>query len=281
MKTLMTLILFLLAQAAAAETGAPTQQTEAPVISPSQLRGFDLQAGSMAGESVDRKRRVSLMTRSIPGREGSLVGVLNEDSGDHTTGETSFYVIDPLFPNTYALYPLSLSEDGLLKQDFNPSLTLSISGTPNRMTLIVTSANSGNEGGVQGSYRFYSWWPARMQWLDLVPGDYRYEKRDGNDSTIRRAANISPLAVDSEMTTGIFTIPNWYEAKPAIHETQYPGLYSFSTMAVVSTGMSMDPVPKAIGVFYKWHNWLGFGGIYLKMQDKAEGAGNTRILKLR
>ena len=98
------------------------------------------------------KHEVHMMTKSVPGRDGSFFALLVKPNQ-----RMSLYLIDQEKFNSYVMTPLEVTTDGIIGiRNEDPSLALKIIMNKHGQNVLeMTSANSGNNKGQTGNFIFY------------------------------------------------------------------------------------------------------------------------------
>ena len=189
-------------------------------------------------------KKVYLMTREIPGREGSFLGLVRDNE------QIAIYIIDQASENTnsYVMIPLEGLEDGDIGiRDDGPSLVLT---EQEEGRFSVSSANSGNDLGVTGAMTFYRK-TKRYIWTDEIPGDYY---STFGIIPVNKGAAISAADGEGRAEAEFF---QGLEGRYVIIE-QFPGMYSILAQRYLKWGREIQDGPPVMGVFIKGHGSTRF-----------------------
>ena len=179
------------------------------------------------------KSKVYLMTRKAPGREGSFLGVIQDD------GQVALYVIDQASSDekSYLMTPLDTLDDGGVGiHNDEPSLVLVVREQNN---FDITPSNSGNKLGITKSMRFNRRAKGRS-WQDATPGRY-------SRGSVRHALTVSEENEEGVASAQFFS---GLEGSYVVLQ-QFPGIYAVLVRKYLKWGEQVQRSPQKIGVFLK------------------------------
>lgn len=203
--------------------------------------GMPFNEGGYVGR-LNRRKTVQLMTRRIPGRDGSFMAILFKKKN-----EACAYIVDPTEkPTDYTMTPLRVTPDGEVGfNNDNPSLMLSISNLGNTVNpeFILTNANGGNSSCIQGSAVFKGS-DSRFHWDEAITsGAYSA----GGMRKVGMFASIPILPGDSSQEgTATLVRPFKRPGNYAVRE-KAPGLFTLKVSGYTGVGATEEMQPTYIG----------------------------------
>lgn len=185
------------------------------------------------------KHEVHMMTKAVPGREGSYFALLVKPNQ-----RMSLYLIDQEQFNSYVMTPLEVTTDGIIGiRNEDPSLALKIIRNKHGQNVLeVTSANSGNNSGVNGNFIFYGE-GSSCQWQEYQSGEYAL--RSGNE--VIRLSGIDPQERKGDAT---FYTSGSTGGHNIVLENQ-KAMFLFHPVRYMATGREQAKYPRSVGIFFK------------------------------
>ncbi len=202
-----------------------------------------LKSGSFLG-THNGEDKVNLLLKTVPGRSGSFLAILMK-----TEEKISLYMVDKLNSTSYTMTPLEVTNDGELGVvNDDPSLVISSSqNNKNELVFKIMSANSSNNVGFEGHFEFKNK-PSKFSWLEINPGEYKTSS-ESNALQISEIDSFEKEGLAAFLTkdiSGTFTI-----------NEKFPGMYLINKNSVLATGVNVNKIPSAIGIFLEKQGFFG------------------------
>lgn len=258
MKNIFTAVLVMAVFSTVSAEARQTQQQKQQQVQSTQAIGA-LRVGSYEGKH-NRKDKVHLFLKSVPGRSGSYFALLVKPAN-----KMSLYLVDPLNTQSYAMIPLTVTDDGHIGiQNDDPSLTLTVAVDDKGKPIYrVLSANSGNNVGFTGTLDFNGK-RSSDEWLDIVPGTY-------SQGRVKDAAQVSNFDATERETTVVMALKDLSGTFRLTERA--PGMYLINQNSVFASGIQTQRLPKAIVIFYERR-----GGVEMILVDPANDS-NLRVFE--
>ena len=155
---------------------------------------------------------IRLFLRTIPGREGSFLGLIVKNGNQAVP-----YLVDEFATGRYGLIPLYNQKNLIGATNYTPSLTASVVADGNNLRVSV-APNPGNTVGFNIAQVFRST-NQEVPWINSLPGTYSYRS---NRTNHRRSTTLSPAdaARESQLTIAEGDMAGTYvlrEVRPGMH----------------------------------------------------------------
>lgn len=200
-----------------------------------------LSEGSYQGKKVETNSEVHLLLKAAPERVDSFYAVFMHDSA-----KISLYVVDR-FENSYVMTPLEVTSDGYIGViNDDPSLLINLTGSRSNIpSFMITSTNSGNTRGLQGSFKFEGR-TSNKSWIGPTSGQFGLK---GNKSALNLGAfdssnNTASAFVQTKSISGNFILSQ-----------KIPGMFLLNAQSIFATGEEINKTPRAIGIFMESSGW--------------------------
>lgn len=206
-----------------------------------------LPEGSYLGRLPNRDK-VVMMVRQVAGRGDSMVAALMR-----TNERLQLYMIDrrdDAGPFSYGMTPLVTTPDGEIGvTNDDPSLVLRIvkNGFTKDPIFTISSANSSNKTGFQGSMIFKGR-HSHYHWIDPLAGIYKIRGVSRNAATISIPSNDG---IDASLQAQLSLRGSEKLSGDFVIREKVPGFYTLKAISVRNVGTNVAPNPSYIGMFLK------------------------------
>lgn len=201
-----------------------------------------------------------LMLKQVSGRKGSFIAALILADKKEQTKNAYLYLMDEQRGGSYSLTPLSIVDKGEVGiDDDNPSLVIIKDGKENNFK--VTSSQSGNVLGYNGSISFEEGMSLRYSWQLSKNGDYSRTGQEDEKAMISIAVSSHDIENDA-----VFEIPSDIVGIFKIRQ-KMPYVYSINSNKLLATGYEREEIPSRLAIYVQENRKKGFSKKWVKKQD--------------